>query len=91
MPGGGDDNVNFGDGQDHLQSAGNTSLVARIQNVAIRGNVYGSLTAGDHFGFIAQQFGQLKIAGKAIALNAGPGNDDFAIPIVGDVNVKEVS
>ena len=91
LPGGGDDNLNFGDGQDVLQAVNDMPLlIARIQSIAIKGNVFGSLDANDHFGFVAEQIGQLKIAGQNIALSAGPGNDGFAIPLLGDMNLKEV-
>jgi hypothetical protein len=80
----------FGIG-DTLQGVGNTTLVARIVGITVKGDANGSLVAGDHFGFVAQQIDKLKIGLRTFALGAGPGNDNVAIPFTNDVRLLEVS
>lgn len=80
----------FGSG-DALQSVGDTELIARIESITIKRSVLGSAAAGDHFGFVAQQIGSLKIDARLTALTEGPGNDDVAIGDTDDVRLLEVS
>jgi hypothetical protein len=89
--GGDADNVNFGDGHDFVQSAADSPLVSRIASITIMGDVGGSFAVTDHFAFVAQQIGALKVGGKAIALAAGSANDNVAMPFVDDVLLLEVS
>lgn len=79
----------FGVG-DSLQLVGNTSLVARIASITIKGAVSGSVTSADHFGFVAEMIGKLKIGTKSFTLNAGVSNDDLAIPFTDDTRLSEV-
>jgi hypothetical protein len=79
----------FGVG-DTLQSIGNTPLIARIASITIKGSVTGSLAAGDNFGFVAQQIDKLVIAGRSIALTAGPSNNNVLIAFTDDVHLLEV-
>jgi hypothetical protein len=80
----------FGIG-DTVQAVGNTPLIARIASITIKGDIFGSLAAGDHFGFVAQQIGKLKIGPRLLTLNAGPSNDSVPIPFTDDVRLLEVS
>jgi hypothetical protein len=82
----------FGEGDDFL-ILGGTPTIARIASITIRGTALGSLFAGgDHFGFVAQQIGSLKIGGTAIPLAPGPGNDLLGqlVGLTGDLRVREV-
>jgi hypothetical protein len=84
------DNVNFGDAHDKLQTVGDTSLIARIASINIKGMVSGSLSTGDdHFGFVAQQIDKLTIGGRTFLLTEA--NDDLPLPFTNDVRVHEVS
>jgi hypothetical protein len=80
----------FGIG-DTLQTVNDTALIARIASITIKGDATGSLIAGDHFGFVAQQIDKLKIGSRIFALSAGPSNDDFAIPFTDDLRLLEVA
>jgi hypothetical protein len=82
--------VGFGVG-DTLQTAGNTALIARIASITIKGNVTGSFSPGDCFGFVAQQIDKLIIAGRTAPLTTGPGNDHVIAPFSDDVHLLEVS
>jgi hypothetical protein len=75
---------------DTLQTVGDTPLIARIASITIKGSVSGSLAAGDNFGFVAQQIDRLAIAGRSVALNAGPSNDNVLIAFTDDVHLLEV-
>jgi hypothetical protein len=81
----------FGNG-DSLQTADNTSLIARIAKITIGGDVLGTgLTIGDHFGFVAEQIDALTIAGRKIKLTTGPNNDQLiSIGSGNDVKLDEV-
>jgi len=67
----------FADGTD-VKSTGadNTNIASRIGSIAIKGRIFGTDDAGDHFGFVAQGIGAFKLGTKGkIALNAGNSND----------------
>ena len=66
------DGDGFGDADDVLIPGGSSSIVARIASVIIGGSVSGSAAEGDHFGFVAEDFGKTKI-------NLGAGTTDVAI------------
>jgi hypothetical protein len=83
------DNVNFGDVHDKLQTGDDSLFIARIASITIKGTVRGSLSSGDHFGFVAQQIGKLTIGGRAVPLTEG--KDDLPLPFANDVRVHEVS
>jgi hypothetical protein len=80
----------FGIG-DTLQTVNDTALVARIASITIKGDATGSLIAGDHFGFVAQQIDKLRIGSRSFALTAGSSNDSFAIPFTNDLRLLEVA
>jgi hypothetical protein len=82
----------FGVG-DTLQTVDDTALIARIASISIRGQVIGSVAAGDHFGFVAEEIGRMTIAGRPVALTPGAGNDTtgIAIPFTNDVAILEVA
>ncbi len=82
----------FGEGDDFL-ILGGTPTLSRIASILIKGTALGSLfVVGDHFGFVAQQIGSLKIGGTAIPLTPGPGNDVLGqfVGITGDLRVREL-
>lgn len=73
-------NDNFGNGND-IKAAGvdNPDIIARIASISVGGQVLGTGgTAGDQFGFIAQEIATMKIGTPAntILLNLGAGNDN---------------
>jgi hypothetical protein len=83
----------FGNANDTLIAAG-SAIIARIASIQIGGAVFGSVAAGDHFGFVAQQIGSFKSLGFTAALHAGPPPpplDIIEFPLVtGDVTIREV-
>jgi hypothetical protein len=86
-------NTNFGDGNDASIGAGNPNIIAKIASITIGGQVFGtpnSTSSSDQFGFVAEQIGSLKIGGNAIALAAGPHNDNLSVGETTDVTVHEV-
>ena len=69
------DTVNFGDSHDSSIGMGTPGIIAKIASITIAGQVFGtpgSVSATDHFGFVAAQVGAVKIGGNAIALTANP-------------------
>jgi hypothetical protein len=93
-PGGGDDNVNFGNPDDTLYPlpAADDTL-AKIASITIKGTVSGtldSISATDHFGFVAQAFGVVKINGVTVVTPAmAPGFLD--IGETNDVSVHRLA
>ena len=82
----------FGEGDDQLV-AGGTGINSRIASILIRGTALGSLfVGGDHFGFVAQEIGSLKIGATTIPLTAGPGNDlaGLLVGLSDDLRVREL-
>jgi hypothetical protein len=80
----------FGTG-DTLQPGGSLTVIARIASIAIKGGVTGSLASGDHFGFVAEEIGTVKIGGRALPLTDDASNDNVLIRFTDDVRVLEVS
>lgn len=78
----------FGTGDDKRISATAPALVARIASITIGGEVSGTASTGDHFGFIAGVIGSAKINGFKLPLTSN--RDFFGIVGVSDVNVIEV-
>jgi hypothetical protein len=64
---------------------------SRIASITIGGQVLGTLAGGDHFGFVAQTIGPVRIGGTAQPMTIGNGNDDLALGITGDLRVNEVA
>jgi len=87
------DNVNFGDSYDSTilgGGIGGPTILAKIDNVAIGGQIDGTAGGTDHFGFVAQQIVAFSAGGHAVALTSGADNDDLVIGDTGDVNIHEV-
>jgi hypothetical protein len=81
----------FGNADDALIPGGN-EIVARIASITIKGAVLGSAAAADHFGIVAEELGNLKIAGEPQPLTEGPRNDldGIALGTTDDVRAREV-
>ncbi len=68
------DNVNFGDAHDSLTNGGGAAaIIAKIASITIGGQVVGG---GNHFGFVAEQIGSVKVGGVTIPLTVGAHNDN---------------
>ncbi len=72
-------------------------ILSKIASITIKGHVFGtpaSVSATDHFGFVAEQIGSLTIGTTptafSIVLAAGPHNDNLAVGETSDLNVHEV-
>jgi hypothetical protein len=86
-------NTKFGDANDASIGAGSAGIIAKIASITIGGQLFGtpdSASTTDHFGFVAEQIGVVKIGGNAIALAPGAHNDNLATGQTNDVNVHEV-
>jgi hypothetical protein len=87
---------NFGLGDFGIDGAGttdNATIISRIASITIGGLVFGtptSVSATDHFGFVAQQIGSFKVAGSAIPLRSGPHDDNFPVGGAADVSLHEI-
>ncbi len=77
----------FGDADD--QPGPLSTLIARIARIAIGGVVAGTATAGDHFGFVAEQIGSFKSFGFTAALTPGLNVLELSLT-TGDVTLREV-
>lgn len=65
-------------------------IVSHIASITIGGTVRGSDATGDHFGFVAQKIGSVRIAGTATTLNA---NSDDVVELDltnGDTTLREI-
>lgn len=78
----------FGEGDTPI-GGGNANVLSRIASITIKGQVFGtpdSVSTTDHFGFVAEQFGKIKISGSTIALSANPQpvgeTDDMTVNII---------
>jgi hypothetical protein len=82
-----------GDRYNKLTIAGvpdSSRRLARIGSIAIGGSVRGTSTAGDRFGFIAEEIGHLRIGASDRALVSGPSNDNQLLDTVfGDTKLFE--
>jgi hypothetical protein len=79
----------FGEG-DIVQMVGNTALISRIASVTIRGDLTGSLTNNDQFGFVAQQIDKFRSGGRSAVLTPGKTNNAFFFDHTDDVALLEV-
>ena len=67
-------NGNFGDAPHDLKipsASDNANIISKIASVVIGGQVLGTLpsvSAADHFGFVAEQIGAVKIGGNTIVI-----------------------
>lgn len=82
-----------GDRYNKLVMAGvpdSSRRLAKIGSIAIGGSVRGTSTAGDQFGFIAEEIGRVRIGGSDRALVSGPSNDNQLLDTVfGDTKLFE--
>lgn len=69
---------------------------SKIGSITIRGKVEGTISGGDHFGFVAQEIGAFNVNGIAFKLKAGHSNDTsvldthLMVGATGDVTIHEV-
>lgn len=66
------------------------TIHSKINSITIVGQVLGTAGGSDHFGFVAETLGSLKIGGANIPLLAGNSNDNKPLGITGDVRAREV-
>lgn len=83
------------DGDRDTTTAGLGRLQVRTMGTfgtaTIGGDVTGSRTLGDHFGFFAQQIDAFRIRATVFTLLAGPSNDAaISIPSAVDIRLTEV-
>ena len=90
--GGGDDDLSFGNSDDHLISLGTPSatVLSAIASITIKGFATGTLGGADTFGFIAQQIGAVKVGARTYTLAPGTDPIGFALGNTGDLIVREV-
>jgi hypothetical protein len=83
----------FGDGNDQLITGPGTTdvptRISRIASVSIGGMIFGSSTAFDHFGFVAQQIGSFRRGGELVPLTAGLDIVELS-PYSTDVKIREL-
>jgi hypothetical protein len=88
------DNGFFGDGDDDLitEVGEAPGIDSRIASILIKGTALGTTGGGDHFGFVAQHIGSLKIGSIRLPLTAGSGSDlaGLALGSTGDLRVVEI-
>lgn len=76
--------------------ANDPALFSKIASITIGGQVKGTVGGTDHFGFVSQEIGSLKINGVKVPLTPGRGNDTnvndtrFILGATRDVTVHEV-
>ena len=83
------DLTGFGNGDDALLPGGPVNIVAKIASIVIKGEVRGTAGGGDHFGFVAQEIGSLKVGALTYALKKGV-KDAIALGSTGDFNLHEI-
>ena len=68
------------------------TIFSKITSLTIGGQAYGTVGGDDHYGIVAEIVGSVKVKGgtTTFSLNAGNGNDDFFIGILGDFKVHEI-
>jgi hypothetical protein len=83
----------FGNADDAVSAMNNApAIVSRIASIVIGGSIGGSATAGDTFGFVAQQIGIVKIAGSTVFTGTAATDAAKAIPnITNDLFIREVA
>ena len=78
------------------QSARYTGVAQDFQCSQAVTQVEGSAASGDHFGFVAQEIGAMRVHGVAVKLTRGHSNDtsttdaNLMLGTMGDVTVHEV-
>ena len=68
-------------------------IVAKIASIVINGAATGTEDATDHFGFVAEQIGAMKVGGRRLSLTLGASNDTVgkSLGSNGDLQVREVA
>lgn len=87
------DSDRFGEATDSSITQNDTAgIIARIAGITIRGQVFGTQDAGDHYGFVAEEIRKVSIGRGKLALDKGPNNDVIELAeATGDVTVREVA
>ena len=81
----------FGNGDDIVYpTPAVDGIFSRIASVTIKGRITGTGTAGDHYGFTAQQIGAFKAGGVKLSLTEATDSGFNLAPITNDVTVREV-
>ncbi len=83
----------FGTADDAAVGGGSFVFPSRIASIVVKGQLQGSDTAGDTFGFVAEQIDKFKVGGAAVFTPTRGANNDLAILTFGsngDVAVHEV-
>lgn len=88
----------FGTADDSIRFPHLNSVIARIAMIKIGGHAGGTKdSTADHFGFVAEEIGEVTIGARKSKLSPGPSNDDdpaapqLAIGANGDFRIVEVS
>ena len=77
----------YGNGDELIP--GGTAIVSKIASILISGQALGSLSPGDHFGFVAKEIGSFTIGGTVFPFTKTSG-EAFAVGSTGDLRVVEV-
>jgi hypothetical protein len=86
-------NTKFGDANDASIGAGTLGIIGSITSITVKGLVFGTpdgVSNTDHFGFVAQVVGSVKVNGNAFALTSGPDDDNLSVGETGDVTIHEI-
>jgi len=86
-------NGKFGDVGDVSIPGGDLDVLSKIASIEIKGQALGTVGGTDHYGFVAQEIGSLKVGGSKIRLTSGAGNDlaGLFVGITGDLEVQELA
>ncbi|HEV7402243.1 MAG TPA: integrin alpha [Chthoniobacteraceae bacterium] len=84
------DPIFFGNADDTALTGGTSTAIARIASIVIKGEVHGTAGGGDHFGFVAQQIGSVKIGAVKYKL-AKNTTDVFEIGDTSDFTIRELA
>ncbi len=87
------DNTNFGDGFDTPIPGGTVPIIAKIAGIKIGGQVFGTpstVSATDHFGFVAEYIVSLQIGGIFSTLTPLALNDNLSVGPTSDMRAHEV-
>jgi hypothetical protein len=78
----------FGTPDDSVIAGGDAGIISRIASIAIKGAASGSSTAGDHFGFVAQEIGKFRLGKTLFPLAAQNPPSGFLVGPSGDLTVR---
>jgi hypothetical protein len=68
----------------------NPIVFSKIGSVTIGGQVLGTVGGTDHYGFVAETVGTVRIGGSLVPMTPGMHTDDLSIGTTGDFNVLEI-